>query len=285
MHKVIASLVCIAAACTAQADWTLERSAAKDGLLTTDGVKPGSYYVRLEGFSGDDATTRAKVWHEGRRIEFVRGGPWMNDNGTQRMTLESRLVEVKPGEAFRVDKQTPWTRITLAEKPLDYAPQRVFTNMALDPKVAFAAEADFGASNVAVTLKSYLGSAVKGRLRVKVTDYYGKTLAETDRRDVELGRTLKLDVPYEDNGSGQFRAAVGFTDGSGRNVYRVFARLADAKSPHRELLRMNEGWTRVSGKKAVMPAEVKDGAEKFRGTFAVPASFAEKRVFFKALRI
>jgi len=40
----------------------------------------GSYHVRLEGFSGDDATTRAKVWHEGRRIEFVRGGPWMDDN-------------------------------------------------------------------------------------------------------------------------------------------------------------------------------------------------------------
>ena len=278
-------LACALRAFLASADYTLERSAAKDGLLMTDGVKPGSYHVRLEGFSGDDATTRAKVWHEGRRIEFVRGGPWMDDNGKELMTLESRPVEVKPGEAFRVDKQTPWTRITLAEKPLDYAPQRVFTNMALDPEVAFAAEADFGASNVAVTLKSYLGSAVKGRLRVKVTDYYGKMLAEVDRRDVELGRTLKLDVPYEDNGSGQFRAVVGFTDGSGRKVYRVFARLADAKSPHRELLRMNEGWTRASGKKAVMPAEVKDGAEKFRGTFAVPASFAEKRVFFKALRI
>ena len=90
MSKLIASLVCIAAVCTARADWTLERSAAKDGLLLTDGVKPGSYHVRLEGFSGDDATTRAKVWHEGRRIEFVRGGPWMNDNGTQRMTLESQ---------------------------------------------------------------------------------------------------------------------------------------------------------------------------------------------------
>lgn len=46
-------------ACTARADWTLERGAAKDGLLPTDGVKPGSYHVRLEGFSGDDATTRA----------------------------------------------------------------------------------------------------------------------------------------------------------------------------------------------------------------------------------
>ena len=147
-------------ACTARADYALERGTAKDGLLTTDGVKPGSYYVRLEGFSGDDATTRAKVWHEGRRIEFVRGGPWMDDNGKELMTLESRPVEVKPGEAFRVDKQTPWTRITLAEKPLDYAPQRVFTNMALDPEGAFAAEADFGASNVSVTLNSYLGSPV-----------------------------------------------------------------------------------------------------------------------------
>ena len=110
MHKVIASLVCVSAVCVARADYTLERSAAQDGLLLTDGVKQGSYYVRLEGFSGDDASTRAKVWHEGRRVEFVRGGPWMNDNGTQRMTLESRLVEVKPGEAFRIDRETPGRR-------------------------------------------------------------------------------------------------------------------------------------------------------------------------------
>ncbi len=48
-------------ACTARADYALERGAAKDGLLMTDGVKPGSYHVRLEGFSGDDATTRAKA--------------------------------------------------------------------------------------------------------------------------------------------------------------------------------------------------------------------------------
>ena len=85
------------------------------------------------------------------------------------MTLESSPVEVKPCEAFRIARETPGTRIVLAEKPLDYAPQRVFTNMALDREVAFAAEADFGASNVAVTIKSYLGSPAKGRLRVKVT--------------------------------------------------------------------------------------------------------------------
>ena len=104
MHKAIASLVIISAVCAARADYALERGAAKDGLLLTDGVKPGSYHVRLEGFSGDDATTRAKVWHDGRRIEFVRGGPWMDDNGKELMTLESRPVEVKPGEAFRIDK-------------------------------------------------------------------------------------------------------------------------------------------------------------------------------------
>ena len=285
MSKLIASLVCIAAVCAARADYALERGAAKDGLLLTDGVRPGAYHVRLEGFSGDDATTRAKVWHEGRRIEFVRGGPWMDDNGTQRMTLESRPVEVKPGEAFRIDRETPGTRIVLAEKPLDYAPQRVFTNMALDPEVPFAAEADFGSSNVAVTLKSYLGSSVKGRLSVKVTDYYGKTLAEVDRRDVELGRTLKLDVPYEDNGSGQFRAAVDFKDGSGRKVYRVFVRLSDAKTPHRELLRLNEGWQRDSGAKVVMPAEIKEEEERFSCRRLVPASFAGRRVVFKALRV
>ena len=285
MNKAIASLVIISAVCAARADYTLERSAAKDGLLRADGVAAGSYYVRLEGFSGDDATTRAKVWHEGRRIEFVRGGPWMNDNGTQRMTLESRPVEVKPGEAFRIDRETPGTQIVLAEKPLTYAPQRVFTNMALDPEVAFAVEADFGASNVAVAIKSYLGSPVKGRLRVKVTDYYGKTLAEVDRRDVELAGTMKLDVPYEDNCSGQFRAAVDFEDGSGRKVYRVFARLADARTPHRELMRMNEGWTRASGAKAVMPAEIKEEEERFCCRRLVPASFAGRRVVFKALRV
>ena len=278
-------LACALRAFLASADYSLVRGTSADGLLLADGIKPGSYHVRLEGFSGDDATTRAKVWHEGRRIEFVRGGPWMNDNGTQRMTLESRPVEVKPGEAFRIDRETPGTQIVLAEKPLTYAPQRVFTNMALDPEVAFAVEADFGASNVAVAIKSYLGSPVKGRLHVTVTDYYGKTLAEVDRREVELGRTLKLDVPYEDNASGQFRAAVGFTDESGRKVYRVFARLADARTPHRELMRMNEGWTRASGAKAVMPAEIKEEEERFCCRRLVPASFAGRRVVFKALRV
>ena len=265
----------------ARADYMLERGTPKDALIKTDGVAPGKYCVRLEGFTGDDAKTRAVVWHDGRRVEFVRGGPWRDG----KMTLESRPLEVKPGEAFRIDTATPGTGIVLAERPLAYAPQRVYTDMAYAAERYFEADAVFGATNVAVTVKSFLGAKTKGRLRVRVTDYYGKKLAEIDRSDIEIDGTLKVDVPYEDNLSGQFRAAVGFTDGSGRKVYRVFARLADAKSPHRELLRMNEGWTRVSGKKAVMPAEVKDGAEKFSSTFAVPASFAGKRVFFKALRI
>ena len=273
-------LACAGWAFPASADYSLSRGTPADGLLMTDGVKPGKYYVRLEGFSGDDSKTRAVVWHDGNRVDFVRGGPWLDG----KMTLESRPVEVKPSEAFRIDKATPGTGIVLAEQPLAYAPQRVYTDMAYADGRYFEADAVLDATNVAVTVKSFLGAKTKGRLRVKVTDYYGKKLAEIDRRDVELDGMLKVDVPYEDNLSGQFRAAVGFTDGAGRTVYRVFARLADAKTPHRELLRLNEGWTRASGKAAVMPAEVKDGAEKFSCRRLVPKSFAGKRIVFKALR-
>lgn len=285
MHKVIASLVCISAVCVAHADYTLERSAAKDGLLLTDGVKPGSYHVRLEGFSGDDATTRAMVWHEGRRVEFVRGGPWLNDNGTQRMTLESQPVNVKPGEAFRIDRQTPGTRIVLSEKPLDYAPQKVFTNMALDKEVFFKIDGILDAARAAVSIRSFLGSPVKGYLSVEVTDYYGTPLAKADRENVELAGVLKIDVPYKDNGSGQFRAKVSFTDESGRKVYRVLTRLADAKTPHRELLRMNARWVTQSGRKVEMPAEITQENERFSCVRVIPASFAGKRCIFKALRI
>ena len=141
-------LACAGWAFPASADYSLSRGTPADGLLMTDGVKPGKYYVRLEGFSGDDSKTRAVVWHDGNRVDFVRGGPWLDG----KMTLESRPVEVKPSEAFRIDKATPGTGIVLAEQPLASAPQRVYTDMAYADGRYFEADAVLDATNVAVTV-------------------------------------------------------------------------------------------------------------------------------------
>lgn len=263
----------VGVAWAANADWTVERAALKDGAWRTDGLSRGRYYVQAVVGEGG-----YKLMHEGHLVDFTRASAWRTENGKETMTVEAGPVEVGPGEMFHLGDNAQILTLTLSETPLAFAPQKLFTNKGLDLGNYFAIDGEYSGETFTAKIRNFVGTVRAADVSVVVTDYYQRELGRVERKGVAIDGTTTISVPFRESASGQLRATVKVCDEKGREGFRVFPLLADAKSQYRELVRMNRGWTR-NGSPVTMPSEIKEKETRFESRRTIPASVAGKRLW------
>ena len=268
-----------ALASVASADWTVDRGALRDGAWRTDGVTCGKYYVQAVVGEGE-----YRLLHEGHVVDFTRGSAWRTEDGKPVMTVEAGPVEVGPGEMFRLGENSQIRSLTLSGKPLQFAPQKLFTNKGLDLGNYFAIDGEYSGETFTAKIRNFVGTVRAADVSVVVTDYYQRELGRVARKDVAIDGTMTIAVPFRDSGSGQLRATVNVRDEKGRVGFKVFPLLCDAKSHYRELVRMNRGWTR-NGSPVTMPSEIKEKETRFESRRTIPASVSGKRLWLYIQRL
>ena len=276
---ILAAAMVVGGVGMVSADWTVERGALKDGAWRTDGLSRGRYYVQAVVGEGD-----FKIFHEGHLVDFTRASAWRTENGKETMTVEAGPVEVGPGEIFRLGENSQIRSLTLSETPLAFAPQKLFTNRGPDLGSYFGIEGAYSGETFTAKIRNFVGTVRAADVSVVVTDYYQRELGRIERKGVAIDGTTTISVPFRESGSGQLRATVKVRDEKGREGFRVFPLLADAKSQYRELVRMNSGWTR-NGRPVTMPAVITDPETRFESRQTIPASVAGKRLWICIQRL
>ena len=122
-RPILAAGMAVGIAGSAQAEWTVDGRSLKDGAWRTDGLTRGRYYIHAT--VGEN---QYRLIHEGHVVDFTRGSAWRTEKGKSVMTVEAGPVEVGPGEMFRLGENSQIRSLTLSEKPLQFAPQKLFTN-------------------------------------------------------------------------------------------------------------------------------------------------------------
>jgi len=257
----------------ASADWTVDRGALRDGAWRTDGVTCGKYYVQAVVGEGE-----YRLLHEGHVVDFTRGSAWRTEDGKPVMTVEAGPVEVGPGEMFRLGENSQIRSLTLTGKPLQFAPQKLFTNKGPDLGSYFAIEGAYSGATFTAKVRNRVGTVRSAAVSVVVTDFYQRELGRAERAGVAIDGTLAISVPFRESASGQLRATVNVRDEKGRVGFKVFPLLCDAKSHYRELVRMNRGWTR-NGTPVAMPSEITEKEMRFESRRTIPASVSGKRLW------
>ena len=270
---ILAAAMVVGGVGMVSADWTVERGALKDGAWRTDGLSRGRYYVQAVVGEGD-----FKIFHEGHLVDFTRASAWRTENGKETMTVEAGPVEVGPGEMFRPGENSQIRSLTLSETPLAFAPQKLFTNKGLDLGSYFGIDGEYSGAMFTAKIRNFVGTVRAADVSVVVTDYYQRELGRVERKGVAIDGTTTISVPFRESASGQLRATVKVRDEKGREGFRVFPLLADAKSQYRELVRMSTGWTR-NGRPVAMPAVITDPETRFESRQTIPASVAGKRLW------
>ena len=300
----VKSVVCaaIAAVCVgpAAADWTFDRSRLKDGAWLTDGVKRGRYYLQAETTGG------ARLTHEGQVVDFTRATAWRAGSKKPTMTVEAGPVEIGPGEALRPENADIQS-LTIAEKPLAFAPQKFYTQLGPGLGKYFDLAGSYSNGLFRATVGNLVGPVASADVSVVVTDFYQRELGRAERKGVAIDGKFALEVPFAENDSGQYRATVTVRDAKGREGFRVFPALRDAKTAHRAQIRMNAGWTRKSlaakdgeppegelppeppaglkGRAVTMPSEVMPPVSWYESRRTVPASVAGRRLWVRIMRV
>ena len=276
----LAAAIAVGVAGTASADWTVDYRSLKDGAWRTDGLTSGRYYVQAVVGEG-----RYRLFHEGQTVDFTRGSAWRSENGRPVMTVEAGPVEVGPGEVFRLFANSPIHSLTLSEKPLKFAPQKIYTPPDPDGEMYFFGRGkyfDIGGtySNETFTarVRNLVGTVRAAQIEVVVTDFYQRELGRTEKKGLVIDGEVAVAVPLRANVSGQYRAMVKVCDERGREGFRVIPALCDTRTKYRELVRMNEGWTR-NGRPVTMPAAITDPETRFELRQTIPASVAGRRLW------
>ena len=302
--KAVLANICFAVgfAVSAFADYTFaKKDLANQGWTATD-VASGRYYVQLDVC---DPLSNVPLYHEGEALDFTTGGPWEKREGLDRMTVQAGPVDVKEGDFFLLADNVRAFGLTLAEKPLDYAPQKLFLNTESAAPNFFRITGAFADGKVDVTIVSRFGRPRTAKVAVVVSDFWQRELARQEK-EMTLARETRLSVPFADTLSGQQRAWVTVTEKNGRVTRHYVVGKGDAKTVHRESVRLDAGWERALAKEdgsvvsrtlraeppadatwrpVEMPSEIKEALAWFRTERAVPASFAGRRVLFRIQRL
>jgi hypothetical protein len=212
----------------------------KDKMWRTDGLPRGRYYIQ----AAVNENGSRELWHEGHLVAFSRGSAWRMEGRHPVMTVEAGPVEVGPDEIFRVGDNSAIRSLTLAEKPLEFAPQKLYTNKGPDLGSYFSISGVYSNETFAAKVRNLVGHVGAADVSVVVTDFYQRELGRAGRKGLAIDGETVISVPLRENTSGQYRAMVKVRDEKGREGFRVIPSLCDAKTAHRELVRMNMGWTR-----------------------------------------
>ena len=300
--KVLSTLTLVACVTSSTfADYVFSKKDILDHGWYAKGVAPGRYYVQLELA---DELANVPLYHEGEALDFTVAGPWERRDGVDRMVAEAGPVEVKDGDFFYFADNLHLYSLTLAEKPLAYAPQKLFVNAASAAPNRYAIRGAFADGKVDVKITSRFGHPQTASVSVVVSDFWQRELAREEKK-ITLAHETALSVPFVDTLTGQQRAWVTVTEQDGRVTRHLIIGKADAKTPYRETVRFDTGWERALAKddgtvasrtltadppadakwQAVeMPSEIKEARAWFRATRTVPASFAGRRVIFRIQR-
>lgn len=304
MKKLCWGVAVAAVAFSAAADWTFGKREIRNGGVKADGITNGCYYVQADADEGQPHA----VFLEGRILDFARASAVEERGGALRQTYEAGPVEVKAGDYFHFGQNVRIYSLTLSERPLAYAPQKVYTNVGAARDAAYAVRLDaFDDQTLKVTVRSRLGAVSRGDVTVVITDYWQREVARLEKKGVPLGRETSFELQYADNLTGQFLARVEVRDANGRTGERLFPRLGKVvRTAHREILRLNEGWERAEAKdagtlesrtlraeppekaawqKVAFPSEVREALAWFRSERTIPASFAGRRIVLRIERM
>ncbi len=278
-RTILAAGIAVGIAGSAQAEWTVDGRSLKDGAWRTDGLTRGRYYIHAT--VGENPY---RLIHEGHVVDFTRGSAWRTEKGKPVMTVEAGPVEVGPGEMFRLGENSQIRSLTLSEKPLQFAPQKLFTNKGADLGSYFAISGVYSNGLFTAKVRNLVGTVRSAEVSVAVTDFYQRELGRAERKGVAIDGAAEISVPFRENTSGQYRATVKVRDERGREGFRVIPALRDAKTAFRELVRMNAGWTR-KGRSVTMPSEITDPETRFELRRTIPASVAGRRLWICIQRL
>ena len=299
VKSAIGAAFALACAGTALADRTFDRKEMKDGAWLTDGVPRGRYYLQVETTGG------VRLMHEGRVVDFTRASAWRAGSKKPTMTVEAGPVEIGPGETLRPENADIQS-LTIAEKPLAFAPQKFYTQLGPGLGKYFDLAGSYSNGLFRATVGNLVGPVASADVSVVVTDFYQRELGRAERKNVAIDGKFALEVPFAENDSGQYRATVTVRDAKGREGFRVFPALRDAKTAHRLQVRMNAGWTRkafsakdkklpegelppeppatLKGRAVTMPSEVMLPASWFESRRTIPAAAAGRRLWVRIMR-
>ena len=267
-----AAFVCAGAVFSASADWMVDRGKTKDGAWRVDGLERGLYYVQAAvGENG------CRLLHEGHVVDFKRASAWRTDGKTSVMTVEADPIEVGPGDLFRPGKDSTIFSLTLSKNPLAFAPQKIFTNKGPDVGKYFDVEGVYSNGTFTATVRNLVGHVDAADISVVVTDFFQRELGRVEKKGVAIDGTVTIAVPIRKNTSSQYRATVNVLDEKGREGFRVIPALCDAKTQYRELVWMNDGWTR-NGRPVTMPSDITEQETHFESRQTIPVSVSGKRL-------
>ena len=284
-----------------RADEVFERRALSNGFWRVAGGARRTRYVQFTVGEGG-ATLR----HNGAVVDFTRGGPWTEEGGKPVMVCEAGPVEVEDGDLFRVSPNADCRRLVLAERPLAFAPQKLYTPDAVCSPEPYAVQGTFSEKALAFTVENLAAAAATGCVRAVMTDYWQREVGRFERTGVALSGKTAFEMPFSDTRTGYFVARISVTDAAGRAFARDLVHLSDVRTAHRETVRMNAGWERTFvqddgtpatrtirpdppakavWRRVAFPAENKGALSWFRCEREIPASFAGRRVFFRVQRL
>ena len=218
--ELLSAAICIALTLSASADWTVDRGKMKEGAWRTDGVPRGSYYI--QAVVNESGTPELR--HEGHLVDFTRGSAWRTEGGKPVMTVEAGPVEVCQGDVFRLGDNSAIRSLTLSEKPLEFAPQKLYINKGPDIGAYFSIDGVYSNGMFTAKVRNLVGHVGAAEVSVVVTDYYQRELGRVEKKGVAVDGTAAITVPLRENTSGQYRATVKVRDERGREGFRVIHR-------------------------------------------------------------
>ncbi len=291
-----------ASAVFAHGGFSFEGKDFKNSLYRLDGLTDGKYYIQCEM---SEQNARSRLRHKGRIIDFTRGGPWFERDGRNFMVYEAGPLEVKNGDVFEIPPNTSIGRVTISEKPLAFAPQKLFSNLS-ESEHPYSFDISYGNGEFTVVVRNTHTASARGNVSIVMTDYWQREVARLEQKGVDITEKTVFKVPCRENRTGYSLVRVEAEDVDGFRGRRLFARVGDRSGRFRDEMALNRGWERTcvkdDGTRASrvvrqdppaeakwrtveMPAEIAGSLAWFRSERVVPSSFSGRRIFFKVSRL